>query len=31
MIMSAIEGGAIQREGTQPTEFAAFAPCFGRR
>lgn len=30
MIMSAIEGGVIQLEGTEPTEFAAFAPCFGR-
>jgi preprotein translocase subunit SecD len=30
MIMSSIEGGVIQLEGTQPTEFAAFAPCFGR-
>jgi preprotein translocase subunit SecD len=30
MIMSGIEGGVIQLEGTQPIEFAAFAPCFGR-
>ena len=30
MIASTIEGGVIQLEGTQPTEFAAFAPCFGR-
>jgi hypothetical protein len=30
MIMSTIEGGVIQLEGTEPTEFAAFAPCFGR-
>ena len=30
MIMSTIEGGVIQLEGTAPTEFAAFAPCFGR-
>ena len=30
MIASTIEGGVIQLEGTEPTEFAAFAPCFGR-
>jgi len=30
MIMTAIEGGVIQLEGTEPTEFAAFAPCIGR-
>jgi preprotein translocase subunit SecD len=30
MIMSRIVGGVIQLEGTGPTEFAAFAPCFGR-
>jgi preprotein translocase subunit SecD len=30
LIMSTIEGGVIQLEGTDPTEFAAFAPCFGR-
>jgi preprotein translocase subunit SecD len=30
VIMSTIEGGAIQLEGSDPASFAAFAPCVGK-